>query len=259
MDINDISLRFLRQLDYANPMKFRYSVSILGVGAIGSPIAIGSAKIGTPKGIKLIDPDVFELQNVPLQLCLEKSHLKKNKAQALAELCGEMGSIGPIKAYPHRLVKDSLVGSTDLDSTLQARNEIKGIVISTPDNMQARKDLWNLVKMNVDTPYLIDARMAGQYLQVIAVDTFSSDAVKFYESNLFLDSEASPEPCSARGNIYTSFFAGSIVLSIIKKMQMGEPFWREVRVDIPRLELTITLSNGKVISNKTELALATLD
>lgn len=253
--INERTEKYLRQLDLANPMKFKFPVSILGVGAIGSAAAIAVAKLGCPKGITLVDFDRFERHNVSNQLCFEEKHIGRGKSEAIAELCRDMGHGDKLNPVDGRLV-GSKVELTE-GGTKPARSLFRGIVLNTPDSMVARKDLWEgscLYNPEVNT--VIDARMAGQYLQILTTKTMTG--FDHYTSNLITDEEATPEPCGARAIIYTSLMAGGLIAGLVKKAQLGEDLPREIRFDLATLELTQTLHNGEVVTNREDLALASV-
>lgn len=257
MEATKTGERFLRQLGLADPSKFRYPVTILGVGAIGSAVALALSKMGTPLGLTLIDPDTFEDHNVANQFCLEKMAPTAYKANHIGQLCTDMGAVGDVVNIIAKLEGENFHHQVT-QRVYPAKPSLHGIVVSTPDNMTARKDLWKLCLYNAETPWLIDARMAAQYLQILTVETFHKESTKAYRETLIDDKDATPDACSARGIIYTSFIAGGLIALIIKKIQLGEPVWSEIRMDIATLQLEIKLPNGEWVSNGEALALATV-
>ena len=59
--------RFVRQADLVPQDKLQdLTISVIGVGAIGRPLALQLAAIGARK-LHLIDPDVIEIHNVTTQ------------------------------------------------------------------------------------------------------------------------------------------------------------------------------------------------
>jgi hypothetical protein len=253
--INERTEKYLRQLDLANPLKFKHPVSILGVGAIGSAAAIAVAKLGCPKGITLVDFDRFERHNVSNQLCFEEKHLGLSKAVAVGDLCRDMGHGDKLNPVDGKLVGAQV--ELTQGGTKPARSLFRGIVLNTPDSMLARKELWEQTCMfNPEVNTVIDARMAGQYLQVLTTQTMTG--FDHYTANLITDEEATPEPCGARAIIYTSLMAGGLIAGLVKKAQLGEVLPREIRFDLATLELTQTLHNGEVVTNRDALALASV-
>jgi len=291
MDAAQKAARFLRQSEIADPDKFKYAVSILGVGAIGSAIAIAVAKMGVPRGMSLVDYDLFEDHNVANQFCYEKEHLGEPKAKAIFELCRKMGysadsgithgcdyhfaklegkELVPYEIFHQNAEAVSIPPSLcsrpkkdnprDLDKNLRLREAFQGIIVSTPDSMQARKDLWTLCKYNPDTPYLIDVRVGGlgQYIVIYVTGTMLSGDIKRYEETLHTDEEANQDPCGARGVSYTSFVAGGFATNLIKKLQLGEEVPQKIQMDLSTFELTQVLANGEMVTNREALALASV-
>jgi len=257
--------RFMRQIDIADPLKFKHQVSILGVGAIGSVAGMAAAKLGTPLGINLIDFDLFEDHNIPNQICLESAHKTKYKAAALGAFFRDMGAMGPVTPIVAKLVKGGkleyqsiAIPGTSQDSKIgPAKDKIKGIVINTPDSMAARKILWeDVVRLNPQTPWIIDARLAGPYLLIIVANSMKMEDIRRYGETLYDDKDASLEPCGARSVIDYSLHAGAWISTIIRKIQTDQPVWREIRFDIQTGELTITLDSGELVTNREALAIA---
>lgn len=272
-DIIDPTLngaRFLRQLDLADPSKFKHPVTILGVGAVGSAAAMAVAKLGTPHGVTLIDLDTFEEHNLANQICVTRDK-GRSKALSTAQLLTELGSVSTITAYNGKLDGDWVeyresgyfhpTRPPDVrgESKIQMRQIARGIVISTPDSMKARQDLWKACQFNFDVHRVIDARMAGQYLQILVADPHQMVIARRYAATLIDDKDTTPEPCSARGVIDTSMFAGAWIGNIVRKLQMGQPVWEEIRMDLLTGELTLTLPNGKRVTNQVALAEAMVE
>lgn len=266
--------RYLRQMLIADPDRLKFGASVVGAGAIGSVVVIALAKLGM-KNIKVFDPDVFSLHNVANQLCLESGHLGTNKAISIANLANSMSA--PIEGklrvtgYPAKIEKEKVVFNSkpsEFSSAgeslfigkdpVLAKDLFEGIVISCPDCMEARKDVWQTAKMNPRTPYLIDCRMAAQWMQILVVNTMSVKDHRRYEASLISNEDATPEPCGARGIIYTSLRAGASITNIVKRLQLGELVPDEINEDISSGSVTIKVRE-KTVSNATELALATAE
>lgn len=259
MEVYQRDNRFLRQLDFADPIKFKYPVTILGLGSIGSAAAVAISKMGLLQDLSLIDFDSFEEHNLSNQFGLVRD-VGVSKVTAISSLCEMMGNIGKIKSYQNKLVGSKLMDGEFFDITqFDAQDVFKGIVLSLPDSMKVRKEVWDVCRYNVDTPFLIDARAAAEYLVVYVVNTLSSSSIKQYEETLHSDEEASPVLCGARAIIYTTFIAGGLIASLVKKIQLEQSFSSSYHIDISKMEITQVLNNGKTVSNRDQLALATVE
>lgn len=256
--------KYMRQMMFADPAKFKLPVTILGLGASGSVSAIGLAKMGIPK-LRLIDFDYFDRHNVANQLCLEEGHLGRGKAESIADLALQMSALPKeaIQAIPGKLIKDKIVPSVGgvvgpyESAQIKAKDTLEGIILCCVDDMEARKDLWDACKYNTKTPYLIDIRMAAQYVIIYCVSTMQSDHCKFYQATLHSNEDATPEPCGERGIIYTTFFVGAIAVDLVKKLQMGQKCPRQISQDLHNFSSVIDY-NGNLVTNQEQVALATL-
>jgi len=257
---DEMGARYMRQSETANPNKFRYPITILGCGSHGSAVAIGAAKLGVAR-IGLIDFDLFEAHNVPNQFCLETTDMGRFKAEALADLCVMMGARTRPLTYTSKLEDNGMLHNGVADTNTPAKSVLGGIVVSTPDNMIARKVLFDQVRLNPNTPWLIDSRQAGFHIVIRVVNTMDMAQVKDYMTNhLYTDGEATPEPCGARAVIDTTLHVAAHISTIIRVLQMtGSPPFKMIDIDVSKGELTLTLPNGEVVSNREALAFATAE
>lgn len=256
MNADQMGARFMRQQDWADPRKFKYPVTILGCGSHGSVAAIAAAKMGVPL-LTLIDFDVFEAHNVPNQFCREAKDIGLFKAIALARLCQEMGAINPPVAVTGKLRDDGYVETTDGKQPKLCTEYLRGITISTPDNMVARKVLAEKLFFNSLAPWLIDSRQAGQHIYIQCVYTLDREQVSAYMKTLYRDEEATPEPCGARSVIDTTLHVGAWIGTLIRQIQTSQPKWRSIDLDVSKGEQTLALWSGEVVTNREFLALFT--
>jgi hypothetical protein len=245
---------YLRQMDIADPEKFTLPVTILGAGAVGSAVAMAVSKMGVRK-INLIDFDKFERHNVSNQFCFEKSHIGMSKVEAVAEMVDLMSATTTVVKHEAKLVGDNLVY---LDGrVIPFRNVAEGILINCPDDMGARKDALTAVKLNYKCPWVIDSRMAAQYMDIHICNTTKMDQVKQYEGTMYSNEEATEEPCGARAIIYTTMFSGGIIATLVKKILMGQAVPSKISMDVHNFCIVQTV-NGTECSSITELAMATV-
>jgi hypothetical protein len=248
---------FMRQLGIANPAKFKYEVTILGVGSVGSAAAIACGKMGV-KGLTLIDFDIFEIHNVSNQLCLEQEHVGKEKVFAIKDLVIKMSPPGlKVTGVDLRLLGKTLVHPTEEGRNCPAKPLMKGVLINCPDDMIARKDAWNLAKFNPLIPYVIDVRMAAQMLKIYIANTMNMASIQRYEATLHSNEEASEAPCGERSIIYTSLVAGAMVSKFVKNIQLGDAIPDEWDMDLHNGTVEQSI-NGKSVASREEHALAFL-
>lgn len=158
------------------------TVTVIGVGAIGSFVAFSLAKMGVGT-IHVYDHDSVEPHNLPQQWYRLKD-LTRKKTDALSELLSEFG--GNVVSHPEKFVAQPL----------------KGIVICAVDSMDARILIWRHIKKSTKVDLFIDGRMGAEVGKVHVVRPTHPDDIKRYEEDLYPSSEAFQAPCTARSTIY---------------------------------------------------------
>jgi molybdopterin/thiamine biosynthesis adenylyltransferase len=210
---------YWRQLDLVQPDELRTPVTVVGVGGIGSPVALALAKMGCRR-LTLYDPDVVEPHNLPNQL-YRRRDVGRPKVEALAELLGEFAS-------PELVAIQEAV----------SHQSLAGLVISAVDSMAARTAIWHgCVRYRGRVALYVDARMGAQVCRVLAVQPADPDDVRFYESTLYTDAAATEDPCTAQSIIYTTFGVAALVAGQVKRFARGEPVERDVIFDFVTLNV----------------------
>lgn len=203
---------YKRQLGFYNPTeRLNDTVNIIGLGGIGSFAAFGIAKLGVPH-VHLMDDDTVELHNIPNQLhSLSDPGVPKvhSMANTIAHYCG-------ITAHAHngRITADGFTG-TEWNPT--------GIVISGVDSMSSRMDIWHYgsIKYNPRIDLYIDARIAGQFIVIYALNPNDHAATKRYEATLHDDADAVPAACTERGVIDVGLTVGALLTNMVRHALTG--------------------------------------
>lgn len=214
---------FLRQIDILSPSDMLYPITIIGVGGIGSPTALGLAKLGFG-AMTLYDPGRVETHNRPNQLFRKQDELDEEdeecrgrfKVAAMKEIIGEFAEWCEVNAMAEQF---------------EGQHALEGIVISAVDHMEVdeetkawgRKEIWQRVRYNVNVPLFIDGRLGGETVQVYTVRPCRLEDVEYYEETLFLDEEAIPLPCTEQSIIYSGFAIAAIIAQRVKKWLKNEP------------------------------------
>ena len=195
---------YWRQLDLVSPSDLDFDVNLVGVGGLGSPIAMALVKMGCPR-ITLFDDDTVEPHNLPNQL-YRMADISLPKVDALAKILREYvdADITPINERV-------------------TQRTFKGVVISAVDSMAARRAIWdNCVKYKAGVKLYIDARMGGEVGRILTVSPTNPMQVEAYEGTLFTDDEGSTELCTAQATIYSTFGVASLVANQVKRFARGE-------------------------------------
>lgn len=217
-----------RQQDRFNPMEHpNASVTIIGAGGIGSPTAILLSKLGIAN-LTLVDFDEVEAHNVPNQF-YALHHVNESKVVALKAMCEAFG-VSDVK---------TVVGRGE-----EATDDLRGIVVTGLDSMDARKAVWEKVKFNPEVELLVDARIGGQDINIYTFNPNDPDMVEYYENfALFDQSEAVEAPCTDRGIIDVSFQVASLITRTVRKYLVGQ-----------NVESTLTFNQDDVAVEKSSPA-----
>jgi molybdopterin/thiamine biosynthesis adenylyltransferase len=214
-----MSLNLWRQFDIIPEEKLKTPIIVIGAGGVGSILVLLLAKMGM-EDITVYDPDTIEDHNIPNQMFpFEKLGL--NKAEAMGEIGFEWAETKIIS------VADKYDGA------------IAPIIVSGVDSMEARKEIWGMIKMNAGVKMYIDCRMGAEFLTIYTVKPFLSDDITYYENKLFDDEKTVQEPCTNKAIIYNTAFIGSIAASRIKNYLVGDEQKnpKEIIADITTLQM----------------------
>lgn len=155
---DDQLLRYSRQLslsqiDFAGQQKLLDShVAIIGLGGLGSPVALYLASAGVGQ-LTLVDDDIVELSNLQRQIIHGESDLTKSKVQSAAESISAINAECRVTTIENRLER----------SALEALVKKVDVVVDCTDNFASRFVL-NEVTQQLSTPLVSGAaiRMEGQ-------------------------------------------------------------------------------------------------
>ncbi len=217
----DYSLYQFRQKDFIPEAVLSYPVYLIGAGGIGSPTALILEKMGFTS-ISVFDDDTVDPQNVGSQLYFP-GQVDMQKVVALGYFAPSILPI-PQTFPPKGMVLEPL-----------------SIIISGVDSMTARKEIWEFIKTQRLVKYYIDARMSLEDIRVYALDPHNEAQVKFYEANLYPDSEGEGLPCSAKSVAYNGFFAASVIGGLCSQIIRGIKPPLEIMGDMSTFNLRSTL------------------
>lgn len=219
-----------RQLDILDPKLFRFPITLIGCGGIGSPTALLLAKVGCPC-LTLMDPDTVEEHNLPNQLfrLTDVGNIQKKESRPLPKVIALM-----------QLIEEfSECHITPLCQTFDGKQKLSGIVISGVDTMAVRKVIWEKVKNNIEVPLYIDGRIGGETIEVFTIHPMHLKDIEFYEKWIFPDDKAAELPCTARAIMYTGFLIASFIVSQVAKWLRDESVSRRINFDLKTMTSVI--------------------
>ncbi len=171
------------------------TVTVIGVGAIGSFTAFSLAKMGIGT-IHAYDHDTVEPHNLPAQWYRLKD-LERRKPDALADLLVDFG--GNVVSHPEKFVAQV----------------VRGIVVCAVDSMDARLSIWRHIKKCPRVDLFVDGRMGAEVGKVYVVRPRNPSEVRMYEEDLYPSSEASQASCTERSTIYCATGLSAFMVSAI--------------------------------------------
>lgn len=194
-------------------------ITICGLGTVGSNAAVELARMGVG-ALTLIDDDEVEAHNLPSQAYL-LADLGRPKAEALAERVSQVSDHAEVKDEQRRLS-----GGESFNA---------GPVILAVDDMDARRDIVELSVASRPTHrLLVDGRMAGKTMQLLAFDPTDKEKVDRWLSDFwFPQEEAHPVACGGRTVSFVGAFAGSMIAALLARSLSGEdvPFFQQADLE----------------------------
>lgn len=200
-----------RQLDIVPPDILHNQINIIGAGAIGSWTALCLGKMGF-KNIAIFDHDNVDIVNMSSQFYRHED-IHKHKASTLAESINQFtgGDVSPIA------IDDKWSGM-----------KLRGLVVMAVDSMEVRKSIYEAHKGNIQTNWLIDARMGAETALLYTVNPNSAHDQGFYEKTLYSDEEAVQERCTAKSTTYCSLVLSGLVAKTVRDVLVRHKYMRNM-------------------------------
>lgn len=221
--MND-NLVFLRQLGLVTPHDLDFPITVIGAGGIGSWATLALAKMGC-RNITVVDFDKVENKNTPSQIytLTQKGMFKVNAlADAVKSLTGIV--ITPLQGK----IQDKL------DKIMESK-----VIICGVDSLEERKSIWDKI-LSSYPPQLelyIDARMGGEFMRFLTVNSNTKDAILKYTKIVSAKTTPVREECTARSVVYNTFVCGGIIASLVKKFAKSEQIRPSINFDLTSLAL----------------------
>jgi molybdopterin/thiamine biosynthesis adenylyltransferase len=199
-----MNYNYNRQLKLLDPKKIgNKSISLVGVGATGSNIALMLAQLGwgdiqNGQGVlKLFDGDIVEEHNLASQ-AFYPEHIGKPKVLAMNDIIKHKCNFS-VQTF-NRMIDTE---DKDVQSTY---------VFILTDTMKSRKGIFNnCLKYSFDTDMIVETRMGLSAGRIYAFNPHISEEVNAWEKTLCTDEEAEVSACGASQSIVnTAQFIASI-------------------------------------------------
>lgn len=197
---------------------------IIGVGTIGSFLALGLNKMGF-KNIILVDDDTVEVHNIPTQFYFF-GDVGESKVKSLDNYLEQ----GEITTYHTKVKSDSIIESD--------------VAFICVDSINQRKLIFNAIldtyKKKGYPKLVIDGRMHGLVFRVFTISMENSSSIKRYVEGL-MDKEYEGD-CGEKGIIQNVYAVTATMIEQFKKILNGEPYYHTLNCDFQSFSF---IKNGK--------------
>lgn len=227
MKASSRAIDFKRQVLLFNPEGFKdKSVAIVGLGNIGSNVALALARLGI-QNFTLYDPDVVEKHNLSSQ-AYHSGDVHEPKVTSMQGKMLEINS--EIVAAPYVRKYEPRLTSRTPEMEIHA-----DVVIIAVDSMKSRQKISEAYRTAHWPSLLIDARIGGNQLEVYNVRTWDEWQKTFSD-------KPDTDPCGGRYISYVSLMVGAIIANQVKKFFMNEVMDKNVVMDANTLQVIKDIS-----------------
>ncbi len=211
----------IRHIEVFSPDTFGdQQVDFIGVGATGSRMALGAAKLGI-RNIHVRDFDKVESHNVPNQV-FGNNHVGMLKVEALRDIIKEQTGV-EITIHNERVDGSQRLGNA---------------VFLLTDTMASRLEIWkNGLRYKPHVKLMVETRMGKNSGRVYALNPADPAHVKGWEETLYPDDVAEVSACG------TSITVGSTA-----EVVSGLALWQLIRWH----QIQEGLKQGKIPTDEVE-------
>lgn len=210
--------------------KVNETVMIGGAGGIGSWLTLFLTRAGFVPFV--YDFDTIEAHNLGGQL-FRPSDIGSSKVRAI-----------------HNIISEFTGQSiTTINERITATSPAHHFMFSAFDNMQARKDLFEIWKRSIATcpvtPIFIDGRLEMEQLQIFCV---TPDKIDDYQAQLFDDAEVEDAPCTMKQTSHSAAMIATLMTAFFTN-HMTNIYEREVVRDVPfyhEFFIPLALTNNQI-------------
>lgn len=193
-----------------------HQIAVVGVGAVGRPIALQLACMGVG-GLILIDPDTVEDVNVGTQMYAPQD-IGRYKSVVTGREC--MKWLPPEKGRGSETrIQYTVVGMVnepcgakfeEVEWPVGTRMDV---IFCCVDTMAARQVIWDMVRDGrFNTQLWLDTRVQGEVMRIFAVPLDKREAVEHYIAAWYPDEEAFQGRCTDRMTLYSAYVAAGMAV-----------------------------------------------
>lgn len=199
------------QQDNIFDARFARPVTIIGVGSVGSQVAVKLARLGCDD-ITVWDEDNVASHNIPMSVYRLTRDIMRPKTAALAEIIEEATGV---RITGHQ--------------RMYTGEPLRGTVVSCVDSMEARMLIWDRVRDNPLVELFVDTRLAAEFISVFAIRPCHPEDVDYYGHYLYPSDQANTPQCGQHGTIYVSSDAANRACAALTGWWQSETIQRHLK------------------------------
>lgn len=194
--------RFVRQADLVpHPLLAGLTITVIGVGAIGRPLALQLAAMGARK-LQLIDFDAVDQTNITTQ-----------------GFTAEENGVLKVSAVRRSILAiDPEIDIETICDRYRPKQTTGDVVFCCVDSIDVRAAIWR--SQQEGARFWADGRMRGEVLRILTATDESSR--QHYKTTLFPGSEAQAGRCAAKSTIYAANIAAGLMLHQFARWLRGQ-------------------------------------
>ncbi len=204
---------------------FPEAVHIIGVGGIGSNLALPLARMGVQE-LHLWDPDLVEAKNLEYQHVYRESDIGRTKVAALADYLERQGVTAKIVQHAEEVTSDHAA-------------QLSGLVLVGVDSMKARLDIFESVCYNPGVLCYWDGRTGGPQFDCYRIEPNDSTQVDFYRDHLWSDEEVAALPCGDRDDSESSAILARLMTRSVTRFAAAHLQGKQEKRPKMRIEMNI--------------------
>jgi len=206
---------FKRQTGIIDPGRLSFTICVAGAGSVGSWAALGLTKLGCRR-VTVVDFDSVELHNVASQF-YSKAQIGESKVSALKQ------NIELIASEEIRPEQDRAEYGLGM--------KYAEVVVLATDSLSSRSKIFERIDDEGEWKYLIDIRMAGEFIRVLTVTRENEGAIADYRKTL-VDKGVHRERCDQRAIVYNSMVSAAMVVLEVKRYANSDHCSRKYSIDL---------------------------
>jgi len=170
-------------------------ITVIGAGGIGSWLTHFLARAGAI--VHLYDMDKYDINNMGGQLARWQA-LHTNKAEALATLVEDLlGEDTYVVAHPERFTDETTLTTP--------------VVMLAVDDMNARRQIYDVWKANEQRKLLVDGRMGAEQFELYTATQEHDN----YMGHWFPPHEAAQLPCAYKATSHIGSLVASMMMGVL--------------------------------------------